>query len=87
MAVRGFFYNATDLNDKEHMKVTAPGGTMEVTVDGGTRTGYAYINLHTIHNTAPLTLTLSQASGTLPRIDRIVLRNDETERKPNIYVW
>lgn len=109
MAVRGFFYNATDLNDKEHMyngqdmnedkapfykegvayghlQVTAPGGTMEVTVDGGTRTGYAYINLHTIHNTAPLTLTLSQASGTLPRIDRIVLRNDETERKPSIYV-
>lgn len=29
---------------------------------------------------------LSQASGTLPRIDRIVLRNDETERKPSIYV-
>ena len=109
MAVRGFFYNATDLNDKEHMyngqdmnedkapfykegvayghlQVTAGGGSMEVTVDGGTRTGYAYINLHTIHNTAPLTLTLSQASGTLPRIDRIVLRNDETERKPSIYV-
>ena len=108
MAVRGFFYNATDLNDKEHMyngqdmnedkapfykegvayghlQVTAAGG-MEVTVDGGTRTGYAYINLHTIHNTAPLNLTLSQASGTLPRIDRIVLRNDETERKPSIYV-
>ena len=106
MAVRGFFYNATDLNDKEHMyngqdmnedkapfykegvayghlQVTAAGGSMEVVVDGGTRTGYAYINLHTIHNTAPLTLTLSQASGTLPRIDRIVLRNDETERKPN----
>ena len=93
MAVRGFFYNATDLNDKEHMyngqdmnedkapfykegvayghlQVTAAGGSMEVVVDGGTRTGYAYINLHTIHNTAPLTLTLSQASGTLPRIDR-----------------
>lgn len=109
MAVRGFFYNATDLNDKEHMyngqdmnedkapfykegvvfghlQVTAAGGSMEVTVDGGTRTGYAYINLHTIHNTAPLTLTLSQASGTLPRIDRIVLRNDETERKPSIFV-
>lgn len=108
MAVRGFFYNATDLNDKEHMyngqdmnedkapfykegvayghlQVTASGG-MEVTVDGGTRTGYAYINLHTIHNTAPLKLTLSQASGTLPRIDRIVLRNDETERRPSIYV-
>lgn len=108
MAVRGFFYNATDLNDKEHMyngqdmnedkapfykegvvyghlQVTAAGG-MEITVDGGTRTGYAYINLHTVHNTAPLNLTLSQASGTLPRIDRIVLRNDETERKPSIYV-
>ena len=78
MAVRGFFYNATDLNDKEHMyngqdmnedkapfykegvayghlQVAAAGGSMEVVVDGGTRTGYAYIN-------------------------------DETERKPSIYV-
>lgn len=90
-------YNGQDMNEDKapfykegvaygHLQVTAPGGTMEVTVDGGTRTGYAYINLHTIHNTAPLTLTLSQASGTLPRIDRIVLRNDETERKPSIYV-
>ena len=89
-------YNGQDMNEDKapfykegvaygHLQVTAAGG-MEVTVDGGTRTGYAYINLHTIHNTAPLNLTLSQASGTLPPIDRIVLRNDETERKPSIYV-
>ena len=62
-------YNGQDMNEDKapfykegvaygHLQVTAPGGTMEVTVDGGTRTGYAYINLHTIHNTAPLTLTL-----------------------------
>lgn len=109
MALRGFFYNATDLNDKEHryngqdmnedkapfykegvvfghLQVTAEGGSMEVKVDGGPKTGYAYINLHTIHNTSIMTLTVSQASGTLPRIDRVVLRNDETERRPSIYI-
>ncbi len=108
MAVRGFFYNATSLNDKEHMyngqdmnedkapfykegvvyghlQVTAGGG-MEVKVDGGTRKGYAYINLHTIHNTSILSLTVSQASGTLPRVDRVIIRNDETERRPSIFI-
>lgn len=108
MAVRGFFYNATDPNDKErryngkdmnedkapfykegvvfgHMAVTAGEGMM-VRVDGGSRTGYAYINLHTIHNTTVLELTVGQASGTLPRIDRVVLRNDETERRPSIFI-
>lgn len=108
MAVRGYFYNATSLNDKEHMYngqdmnedkapfykegvvygqlgVTAGEG-MTVKVDGGSRTGYAYINLHTIHNTTVLELTVSQASGTLPRIDRVILRNDETERRPSIFI-
>ena len=79
--VRGFFYNATDLNDKErryngedmsedkapfykegvvygHLQVTADGESMAVKVDGGPRTGYAYINLHTIHNTTVLELTV-----------------------------
>lgn len=109
MAVRGFFYNATSLNDKEHMyngqdmnedkapfykegvcyghmAVTAEGGSMDIKVDGGAKTGYAYINYHTIHNTTVLELTVSQASGTLPRIDRVILRNDETERKPSIFI-
>lgn len=109
MAVKGYFYNATDLNDKEHMYngedmnedkapfykegvvfghllVTADGGSMKVKVDGGEKTGYAYINKHTIHNTTELEFDISQASGTLPRIDRVVLRNDETERKPSIYI-
>ena len=109
MAVRGFFYNATDLNDKEHMyngqdmnedkapfykegvayghlQVTADGESMAVKVDGGNRTGYAYINLHTIHNTTVLELPVSGSNGTLPRIDRVILRNDETERKPSIFI-
>ena len=109
MAVKGYFYNATDVNDKErmyngedmnqdkapfykegvafgHLQVTAEGGSMDIKVDGGQKTGYAYINLHTIHNNSVLTLTLSQASGTLPRIDRVVLQNNETERKPKIYI-
>lgn len=109
MAVKGFFYNATDLNDKEHryngqdmnedkapfykegvvfgqLQVTADGEKMAVKVDGGPRTGYAYINLHTIHNETVLELDVSGSSGTLPRIDRVVLRNDETERKPSIFI-
>lgn len=109
MAVRGFFYNATDMNDKEHryngqdmnedkapfykegvvfgqLQVTADGEKMAVKVDGGPRTGYAYINLHTVHNETVLELDISGSSGTLPRIDRVVLRNDETERKPSIFV-
>ena len=68
MAVRGFFYNATDMNDRErryngqdmnedkapfykegvafgHLQVTAEGGSMDIKVDGGERTGYAFINL------------------------------------------
>lgn len=109
MSVRGFFYNATSLDDKEHMyngqdmnedkapfykegvvyghlQVTADGESMAVKVDGGPRTGYAYINLHTVHNSTVLELTVSGASGTLPRIDRVILRNDETERKPSILI-
>lgn len=109
MAVKGYFYNATNLNDKErmyngqdmnedkapfykegvvfgHLQVTADGESMAVKVDGGARTGYAYINLHTVHNTTPLELTVSGSSGTLPRIDRVILRNDESERKPSIFI-
>lgn len=109
MAVKGFFYNATDPNDKEHryngqdmnedkapfykegvvfgqLQVTADGEKMAVKVDGGPRTGYAYINLHTVHNETVLELDVSGSSGTLPRIDRVILRNDETERRPSIFI-
>lgn len=69
-----------------HMEVTAQGGKMAIMVDGGKKTGFAWINAHTIHNTTPLKLDISQASGTLNRIDRVVIKNDETERKPSIYI-
>lgn len=93
---RDRLYNGQDMNEDKapfykegvvygHLAVTAGGG-MTVKVDGGSRTGYAYINLHTIHNTTVLQLQISQASGNLPRIDRVVLRNDETERKPSIFI-
>lgn len=93
---RDRLYNGQDMNEDKapfykegvvygHLTVTAGEG-MTVKVDGGTRTGYAYINLHTIHNTTVLELQVSQSSGTLPRIDRVVLRNNETERKPDIYI-
>lgn len=90
-------YNGQDMNEDKapfykegvaygHLQVTADGESMAVTVDGGSRTGYAFLNLHTIHNTTALTLSVSQANGTLPRIDRVVLRNDETERKASIFI-
>lgn len=89
-------YNGKDMNEDKapfykegvvfgHLEVTAGEG-MTVKVDGGSRTGYAYINLHTIHNTTILELTVGQASGTLPRFDRVILRNDETERRPSIFI-
>ncbi len=89
-------YNGKDMNEDKapfykegvvfgHLEVTAGEG-MTVKVDGGSRTGYAYINLHTIHNTTILELTVGRASGTLPRFDRVILRNDETERRPSIFI-
>ena len=90
-------YNGSSVNESKrpfykdgvfagHLEVTADGEEMAVTVEGGEKTGYAWINSHTIHNTTPLKLDISQASGTLDRIDRVVIRNDETERKPSIYI-
>lgn len=90
-------YNGNSVNESKrpfykdgvfigHLEVTAVAGEMTVTVDGGEKTGFAWVNAHTIHNTTPLPLNISQASGTLNRIDRVVLRNDEIERKPSIYV-
>jgi hypothetical protein len=90
-------YNGQDMNEDKapfykegvaygHLQVTADGESMTVKVDGGSRTGYAFLNLHTIHNTTVLELPVSQANGTLPRIDRVILRNDETERKPSIFI-
>ncbi len=93
---RDRIYNGQDMNEDKapfykegvvygHLGVTAGKG-MTVKVDGGSRTGYAYINLHTIHNTTVMELQVSQASGNLPRIDRVVLRNNESERKPSILI-
>ncbi len=90
-------YNGVDMNEDKapfykegvafgQLQVTSAKSGMNINVDGGTRTGYAFINSHTVHNTSVLELTVSQASGTLPRIDRVVLRNDETERKPSIFI-
>lgn len=90
-------YNGQDMNEDKapffkegvaygHLQVTAAGETMSVKVDGGTRTGYAYVNLHTVHNTTILELPVSGSNGSLPRIDRAILRNDETERKASIFI-
>ena len=90
-------YNGNSVNESKrpfykdgvfagHMEVTAKGEGMKIVVDGGEKTGFAWINAHKIHNTTPLEIDISQASGTLNRIDRVVLRNDEIERKPTIYV-
>lgn len=66
--------------------VTAVDGAMAVQVDGGTKTGFAFLNWHTIHNSTVMEITLSGSNGTLPRIDRIVVRNDETEKRASILV-
>lgn len=90
-------YNGIDMNEDKapfykegvalgQLQVTSAKSGMNIFVDGGAKTGYAFINGHTVHNTSVLELTVSQASGTLPRIDRVVLRNDETERKPSIFI-
>lgn len=94
---RDRLYNGQDMNEDKapfykegvaygNLQVTASGESMAVKVDGGTRTGYAFLNLHTIHNTTVLELPVSGSNGTLPRIDRVILRNDETERKPSIFI-
>lgn len=68
-------YNGQDMNEDKapfykegvaygHLQVTADGESMAVKVDGGSRTGYAYINLHTIHNTTALELPVSGSNGT-----------------------
>ena len=68
------------------LEVTAVDGAMAVKVDGGTKTGFAFLNWHTIHNSTVMEITLSGSNGTLPRIDRIVVRNDETEKRASILV-
>ena len=90
-------YNGNSVNESKrpfykdgvfagHMEVTASGEGMKIVIDGGEKSGFAWINAHTIHNTTPLEIDISQASGTLNRIDRVILRNDEIERKASIYV-
>jgi len=69
-----------------HLAVTAEGQSMTVRVDGGDRTGFAFINYKTIHNNAVVQLTVGQAHATLPRIDRVILRNNETLRMPDILI-
>ena len=69
-----------------HLAVTAEGQSMTVRVDGGDRTGFAFINYKTIHNNAVVQLTVGQAHATLPRIDRVILRNNETMRMPDILI-
>lgn len=90
-------YNGQDMNEDKapfykegvcfgQLAVTSDGSSMTVNVDGGAKTGYAFMNHHTIHNTTVLPLLVSQAGGTLPRIDRVILQNDEMERKPDIFI-
>jgi len=63
--VKGSF-NTTDL------KVTAPGGTMTVSVAAG----QAMVRGHYYYNTSAATLTISTANATNPRIDAIVINLD-----------
>lgn len=55
---------------------------MSVTVDGG----YVNIKGKTKYFENPQTFTLEKASGTLARIDNVILRRDDTERDFYIYI-
>lgn len=48
--------------------------------------GFAFIRGYMYKNDSPLTFTLGTADNTLDRIDRVVLRFDELERKINVIV-
>ena len=50
---------------------------MSVTVAAG----YGYINGKHRHFLTPTTLDLETASGTLHRIDNVILRRDDTDRR------
>lgn len=71
--LRPFFRNGV-FNGQ--LQVTA-NNDMSVTVG----TGYGYINGKHRHFLTPTTLDLETASGTLHRIDNVVLRRDDTERR------
>lgn len=71
--LRPFFSNGV-FNGQ--MQVTA-NGNMSVTIAAG----YGYINGKHRHFLEPTTLDLEVASGTLNRIDAVMLRRDDTERR------
>lgn len=55
---------------------------MSVTVEAG----YGYINGKSRHLLGPANLDIETASGTLNRIDNIILRRDDTERRIYLFV-
>ena len=67
-----------------------PSSAMQVTVSSGmtvqVSAGWGFINCKWIENNAPYLLTLDASDVVLNRIDRIVLRLDETNRQMGIYI-
>lgn len=76
--LRPFFRNGV-FNGQ--MQVTA-NDNMSVTVAAG----YGYINGKSRHFLKPTTLDLEVASGTLDRIDSVILRRNETERRIHLVI-
>ncbi|MCL2052076.1 MAG: hypothetical protein FWG91_10180 [Lachnospiraceae bacterium] len=90
-------YNGLDMNVNNapffkegvslgHLGVTADGSNMKIKVDGGPRTGYAFLNEKTIHNNTILELSVGQAHAVMTRVDRVIIRNDEAARRPSIII-
>lgn len=67
-----------------------PSSAMQVTTSAGmtvqVSAGWGFINCKWIENNAPYLLTLDSSDVVLNRIDRIVLRLDETNRQMGIYI-
>jgi hypothetical protein len=88
-------YNATDFSgyfkrlvsngiffeDANNLKVTAGSGMHVLAAAGG-----SWINGHSYDNTASLELVIATADGVNPRIDRVVLRLSEIDRRISLAV-
>lgn len=62
------------------LEVTAPGG-MKIQIAGGEETGFAWFRTKSYHNTTNLPIDISGSSGTLSRIDNVIIRKDTVLRE------
>ena len=87
MCIRDSLYNGQDMNEDKapfykegvaygHLQVTADGESMAVRVDGGSRTGYAYINLQDVYKRQDLYCTDFQGTNEAIPDDTVIETED-----------